>query len=274
MYEFRSNPVHRSGHYENAPVLCPHRQLIFNGFSLQECTKVKIVGITFTDSLLWTEHIDNIARRARCRLGVLRKLRPFLSKADLTNVYTSHVRSMMEYCSPIWMGAGKSSLQKLDKVQLSAIKHFNIDRSLPALATRRFGSALCQVKRLIHSPNLAASFKQLLPPRVAPRETRRSDRLKVKCKASAPASGWPWASVPQTSTVFQFPQVAGKRFLPVFAVNSFIHLACSMWENVVPEIVEEYTTTQDFKRFVKAGVFDSALDAFIMTERQCPLFPD
>ena len=37
-------------------------------------------------------------------------------------IYKSHVRSRMEYCCPIWMGASASSLALLDRVQAKAAK--------------------------------------------------------------------------------------------------------------------------------------------------------
>ena len=64
--------------------------------------------------------MDRLAKNARCKLGAIRRLRPFLDSENLKLMYTAFVRSGMEYGSVLYMGAADSHLEKLNRIQHSA----------------------------------------------------------------------------------------------------------------------------------------------------------
>ena len=41
----------------------------------------------------------------------------FISSIQLSTIYKSHIRSQMEYCSPLWDGAGQTVLGRLVRKQ-------------------------------------------------------------------------------------------------------------------------------------------------------------
>ena len=82
---------------------------------------MKLVGFLFDTKLTFSSMIDKLAKKARCRLGALRRLKPMLDKPNLKQMYTMF-RSILECGSLVCMGAAKSHLDKLDRVQESAMK--------------------------------------------------------------------------------------------------------------------------------------------------------
>ncbi len=85
-----------------------------------QCSKMKILGITYESRMTWNTEIDNRCKKASQRLYVLRQLKPSLSKADLLVLYNGYIRSVLEYCGPIFIGASKRNQTLLDKVQRRA----------------------------------------------------------------------------------------------------------------------------------------------------------
>ena len=92
-----------------------------DGAQVERVDEVKLVGFLFDTKLTFSSMIDKLAKKARCRLGALRRLKPVLDQANLMQMYIMFIRSIMEYGSLVYMGAAKSHLDKLDRVQESAM---------------------------------------------------------------------------------------------------------------------------------------------------------
>jgi hypothetical protein len=126
------------------------------------------VGLTFSAILSWAPHINRITKNAKCSMALLYRARPYLSPAALATIYKSHIRSRMEYCSPIWTGAPSTQLLKLDAVQKNAARIMGLKqaRLLQSLAHRRGVSGLCLTHRILHKT--APSAVHDLCPTIAP----------------------------------------------------------------------------------------------------------
>ena len=77
----------------------------------------KLVGSTFGSKPKFGEMVDKLAKEARVRLGAIRRLKPMLDSTNLETMYKMFVRSILAYGSVAHMGASKSHLAKLDRVQ-------------------------------------------------------------------------------------------------------------------------------------------------------------
>jgi len=166
----------------NVFALNPHPPLVFCGLSLDEKKSVKIVGLTITHNLSWTVHVHNIAKNAGRSIALLRRASAVLDPKALATVYKSHIRSRMEYCSAIWMAAGKSALSRLDKVELRARKILGPTESvkLPALSHRRWVAGHAAFHRLLHKKapqaiwDLCPQQRHARPGRSRPTRTHRT----------------------------------------------------------------------------------------------------
>ena len=83
------------------------------------------LGLSVSSNLMWKPHIIFIAKHASQKLGFLSRARGYFSPSQLLTIYRSQIHPSLEYCSHVWGGAPKSSLNLLDRVQSKAIRLIN-----------------------------------------------------------------------------------------------------------------------------------------------------
>ena len=75
--------------------------LIESNLTVLKCHNV--FGLTLQSNLKWNIFIERTTSKASKRLHILRVLkRNGVNVADLLTVYKSLVRSVLEYCAPVW----------------------------------------------------------------------------------------------------------------------------------------------------------------------------
>ena len=97
----------------------PH--VLKNSHKLNISSSFTQLGLSVSSNLTWKPHIISIAKHASQKLGFLSRARGYFSPSQLLTIYKSHIRPSLEYCSHVWGGAPKSSLNLLDRVQSKAI---------------------------------------------------------------------------------------------------------------------------------------------------------
>ncbi|KAI8496905.1 hypothetical protein Bbelb_255600 [Branchiostoma belcheri] len=157
-----------------------HPDLSFMDTILSEVEEVDLLGLTIIRNLTWFHHIDKMSTDAGRRLGLLRRVSPFLCPRQRATIYKSMVRSSMEYASTVWMGVSATSLSALDAIKKRAIKIINLPQDSPdkiqiqPLEQRRNVGALSLLHRMYHQ-NATTLLTSLLPePYIHRRETRLS----------------------------------------------------------------------------------------------------
>jgi hypothetical protein len=104
---------------------------------IEEATTFRFLGFIFDTNLSWNSHVEYIEKRVNQRLFILRKLRPFLSKKELLNVYCGYIRSVIEYGCPLFVGLNITLSEDLEKLQNKALKIISWDDQFQTLHTRR-----------------------------------------------------------------------------------------------------------------------------------------
>ena len=91
--------------------------------TLESVKEAKYLGITLTDKMEWTPHINNITTQANRSLGFLRRnLRP--APQQLKNqAYKALVRPKLEYCSSVWSPYTTTAIQQLERIQRRAARY-------------------------------------------------------------------------------------------------------------------------------------------------------
>ena len=160
-----------------------HPELNFMDTILSEVDEVELLGITIRKKLSWNHILKNMATNAGKRLGLLRKVAPYINPEQRATIYKSMVRSRMEYASTVWMGAPSTSLALLDAIQKRALKIINLPKETLAgkqiqpLEQRRQVGALTLLHRMYHK-EAPVRLCQLLPePYTHRRDTRSSGLL-------------------------------------------------------------------------------------------------
>ena len=85
-----------------------------------------ILGVHFNSSGTWSTHINNVIRNASRKFYILRTLRPLLSDEHLITVYNGILRSLLEYCSSLFVGlhvkeGNVSSVFKADFIEFYVV---------------------------------------------------------------------------------------------------------------------------------------------------------
>ena len=122
----------------------------------------KDLGITVDDQLNFKEHIGNCIRKASRNMGLIRRTFSHLDKEMFVPLYTSLVRSHLEYAEAVWNPHLIGDIKRLEAVQRNATKQVNglKDKpyqerlkilNLPTLACRRDRGDMIEVYKIIHN---------------------------------------------------------------------------------------------------------------------------
>ena len=174
----------------------PHPCPTFGGTSVSREKSLKLLGVTFDSRLSFSEHLRQVSLRANSRLGFLRKASKYLDTAGKLATYRGFIRPLLEYAHLAWIGAAKSHLQQLDRVQRRALHILGPGIVLQSLEARRMVGALTYLYKLMcpESPRMLTSLvPPLQPPPTCPRtrqdqelSQRHQHQLRNELPASAP----------------------------------------------------------------------------------------
>ena len=87
--------------------------------------QVKFLGMVLDEKLTRNTHIQLIKQRSNKALNILKKLSTTNWGADrksMIRIYQSHIRSILDYGSPVYISATKKQLNKLNPIQNQAIR--------------------------------------------------------------------------------------------------------------------------------------------------------
>lgn len=120
----------------------------FDGNIVPEDMEINLLGITIDSRLTYKTHVQRVATKGKQRLGMLRKASRVLDQIGRATVYKSFVRPVLEYSPLSWMGASKSNLAKLDRVQQSAARIVGPNCVFQSLHHRRMVAGLSYLYKL------------------------------------------------------------------------------------------------------------------------------
>ena len=83
---------------------------------------VKYLGIYIDEDLRWNSHITHVASVISRNIGVLSKVKYFLSSAGLRLLYHSLIMPYINYCCVIWGNTSKTRLNRLIILQKRALR--------------------------------------------------------------------------------------------------------------------------------------------------------
>ena len=110
------------------------------------------LGVQLSNDLRWTQHINDVARKASSTLGFLRRNLRSSPQECRKVAYISLVRSTLEYSAVIWDPYHHGEIDRLERIQRKAARFITRDYSsrqpgavtsmlielkLPELQTRR-----------------------------------------------------------------------------------------------------------------------------------------
>ena len=100
--------------------LNPRIQL--NGYDIEEVRSHTYLGLTFSNDLRWSHHIDEVATKARKRMNLMIPLKLKLDRNSLQTMYFSFVLPAMEYANVVWGGSPECNISKLEKIHTDGMR--------------------------------------------------------------------------------------------------------------------------------------------------------
>ena len=228
-FELLCHTVDRPGSFlRELPHIAELYQYSTSGGTITQKSLVRDLGIHLHESLRWTPHINIIADNARKMASWVLSVFKDRSRDIMITLYTSMVRSRLEYCCPLWDPSSIEDIRTLETVQrsftskITTVKHLDywarIKRlNLQSLQRRRERYSIMHMWKLLNhiSPNdLNIQFTT-------------SDRLGIKAKLQ---------DSPKSSS----------RAMKSMYDRSFAIRGPRLW-NILPKEVNSKTTLESFK---------------------------
>ena len=94
---------------------------MIKGKCLDVIKHFEYLGMQIDDKLQMNKHVETMYKKARCKLGILYKIRRFIGYQTSILLYKVMIMPHMEYGDFIVDSANQISIQKLDKLQEKAI---------------------------------------------------------------------------------------------------------------------------------------------------------
>jgi hypothetical protein len=93
----------------------------------------KYLGITFSENLTWSDHINNVSIKINQRIGLLKRIKVFIPlKARLT-IYNSLILPLFDYADIIW--GDKNNTNLMDQLQILQNKAAKVILDAPYLSS-------------------------------------------------------------------------------------------------------------------------------------------
>ena len=79
-------------------------------------------GMNLDDKLLLNRHVDTMIKKAKCKLGILYKIRKFISCETSLLIYKVMIRPHMEYGDFVVESSSKAHIDKLERLQEKSLR--------------------------------------------------------------------------------------------------------------------------------------------------------
>ena len=94
----------------------------YDNITLKNSNEEEISGVTLDRKLAFHQHVKNMCRKAGQNLSTLLRLSPYLDINKRKTIYTTMVKSQLNYCPLVWMFCTRRSSNLVNKVQEGALR--------------------------------------------------------------------------------------------------------------------------------------------------------
>ena len=83
---------------------------------------IPCLGVTLDETLNWNEHIEMVCKKVGARIGILKRIKPYVPANTLISIYNALIQPYFDYCSPLWGVCNKTLRDNLQKFQNRAAR--------------------------------------------------------------------------------------------------------------------------------------------------------
>ena len=91
--------------------------ILSNGVQLDVVHNMTYLGVILESSLKWTKHIDSVISKISRVIGIIRRIKYYITKKNLIDLYYSLILPYIDYCSMIWGNTSKTNIMKIQRAQ-------------------------------------------------------------------------------------------------------------------------------------------------------------
>ena len=88
-----------------------------NDGQLEVVHNFKYLGVILDSGLKWTKQTENVVSKISRIIGVIRKIKYYVTKENLIDLYYSLILPYIDYCIVIWGNTSRTNLTKIQRVQ-------------------------------------------------------------------------------------------------------------------------------------------------------------
>jgi hypothetical protein len=201
---------------------------------LETKKEAKYLGIFFDHKLLWDKHVDHINRKLIRGIGILCKLRHYLSTEMLKNVYNAFLQPHVDYGISAWASASNNQTKKITKITEKAVRIMNFkgrnEEALPLFQKFKILPPDLN-KKLVDSIFIWKHCNDLLPTAIA--------NIIKQNESSQQA-------INTNNNRFYIPYCRTS-----IAQRSIIYTGPKTWNNIVPKHLKEARSSGLFRKKLK-----------------------
>ena len=109
---------------------CKNYNITIDGLSLTEVKSTKFLGITIDSNLTWNDHIHNIHTSVSRTIGILYRLKNFISQNSLIILYNALILPYITYCNIVWGNCASTKTNQILTLQKRAVRLITNSRYL------------------------------------------------------------------------------------------------------------------------------------------------
>ena len=115
-------------------------EIYFGCYPMKQVDSTKYLGVTLDTYLSCTPHVDNLCKKISSRIGILKRIRPFLDNVSSNLIYSSTILPLFDYCDVVWDTCTINSKNKLQRLQNRAARIIQKSSNLMSSDTYPFGT--------------------------------------------------------------------------------------------------------------------------------------
>ena len=94
----------------------------YNGIELESAPSAKYLGVTISENLSWSTHINNTSKKANQKFGFIKRNIRVQNKDLNFTAYKTVVGPQLEYTSTVWSPHTATDINKLEPAQRRAAR--------------------------------------------------------------------------------------------------------------------------------------------------------
>ena len=92
---------------------------------IEQTYSFKLLGVVIDEQLKWKHHISALMKKLSAKIGLVKRLQPFLPSHIIHKLYTPLLQSHIDYCLTVWGKCSSTELCKLQRLHNRAARIFS-----------------------------------------------------------------------------------------------------------------------------------------------------